>query len=329
MATIDSIEHLIERALTVHKSGELDRAEALYHQVLDLDPECSTVLNLLACLYHQSGNTELAVDLIGRAILLEPERADYYRNAGQICYAAREFGDAVDAFRQAIALGDNSLENYDGAIDALEALGRHAEAKVTVFEKTRIYPAPLGLMRSFPAYTKYAIGEYTYGAPIVKDWHQGSTLVVGKFSSIAENVTILLGGNHPTDWVSSYPFGIIFDEFKEQHYDYAKLTKGDVVIGNDVWIGLNSTILSGVTIGNGAIVAAGSIVTKNIEPYTIVGGNPAKPIKKRFSEDKIAKLLAIEWWNWEIDRIKANLDLILSNNIQDFIDRTERQLDLN
>ena len=155
----------------------------------------------------------------------------------------------------------------------------------------------------------------------MKDWHQGSTLQIGDFCSIAENVTILLGGNHPTDWISSFPFGVVFEEFKERYYQYPKLSKGSVIIGNDVWIGLNTIILSGVTIGDGAIVAAGSVVTKNVEPYAIVGGNPAKLLKKRFSDEAISKLLAIQWWNWEIDKIKENLDLILSDRIDPFIDR--------
>ena len=191
-----------------------------------------------------------------------------------------------------------------------------------MLSKSQIHKFSLPYTRKFNNYTKYTVGKYTYGAPIVKDWHQGTTLKIGDFCSIAENVTILLGGNHPVDWVSSFPFGAIFEEFKGRCGEYPeKMSKGDVIIGNDVWIGLNATILSGITIGDGVIIAANAVVTKNVEPYTIVGGNPAKLIKKRFSDEAISKLLVIKWWNWEIDKIKDNLDLILSDRIETFIDR--------
>ena len=320
-STIHPIDNLIDRALAYHNQGQLSEAEELYQQVLNLDPENCKILNLLGYLYHQIGNPELAIELIGQAIFVDPEQPYFYKTAGQVYFAIRNFEDAVDAFRQAIDLGDRSAENYDALINALEAIDRHQEAAQTIRAKEQIYKFNLPYTRNFPNYTKYSVGKYTYGAPIVKDWHQGSTLQIGDFCSIAENVTILLGGNHPTDWISSFPFGVVFEEFKERYYQYPKLSKGSVIIGNDVWIGLNTIILSGVTIGDGAIVAAGSVVTKNVEPYAIVGGNPAKLLKKRFSDEAISKLLAIQWWNWEIDKIKENLDLILSDRIDPFIDR--------
>ena len=322
MEVIENIDILIDRALSHHRQGQLSEAENLYQQVLDLDPQQAQVLNLLGCLYHQSGNRELAIELISQAIFIEPDRSEFYKNAGQVCYAAREFDDAIEAFQQAIELGDRSADNYDALINSLEANQRYQEAAQVSLAKAEIYKFSLPYTRNFAAYTKYSVGEFTYGAPTVKDWHQGSTIKIGNFSSIAENVTILLGGNHPTNWISSFPFGAVFDGFK--HHSYPQASKGDVIIGNDVWIGLNTTILSGVTIGDGAIIAAGSIVTKDVDPYAIVGGNPAKVIKKRFSDDAIAKLLEIQWWNWEIDKIKNNLDLILSDCINDFIDRHEK-----
>jgi acetyltransferase-like isoleucine patch superfamily enzyme len=318
---IQPIEPLIDKALAYHNNGQLSEAKELYQQVLNIEPGNCKVLNLLGYLYYQAGNNEFAIELIGQAIFIDPGQACFYKTAGQVYFATRDFEDAIDAFKQAIHLGDRTAENYDALINSLEAIDLHDEAVKIILEKEQIHKFVLPYTRNFPNYTKYSIGKYTYGAPIVKDWHQGATLKIGDFCSIAENVTILLGGNHPTDWVSSFPFGIVFDGFKEQYYNYPKLSKGSVIIGNDVWIGLNTTILSGVTIGDGAIVAAGSIITKNVEPYAIVGGNPAKVIKKRFNEEAVSKLLVIRWWNWKIDKIKDNLDLIMSDDINLFIDR--------
>jgi virginiamycin A acetyltransferase len=320
--TIQPIDNLVDVALATHNLGRLAEAEELYLEILHIEPHNCKVLNFLGYLYHQTGNNELAIELITQAILLEPEQAYLYKTAGQVCFANRNFEDASDAFRQAIELGDRSAENYDALVDAFEAIDLHQAAAEVILEKAQIYKFSLPYTRNFSRYTKYSVGKYTYGAPIVKDWHQGTTLEIGDFCSIAENVTILLGGNHPIDWVSSFPFGAIFEEFKGRCSVFPeKMSKGDVIIGNDVWIGLNSTILSGITIGDGAIIAANAVVTKNVEPYTIVGGNPAKLLKKRFSDEAISKLLSIEWWNWEIDKIKDNLDLILSEDIELFIDR--------
>ncbi len=321
-STIQPIDNLIEQGLAAHHLGQICEAEALYQQVIDLDPNNCQAFNLLAYLYHQTGNNELAIDSIAQAIFIDPDRAEFYKTAGQIYFATRNFEEAIDAFRQSIDLGDRTTENYEALINALEAIDCHQEAAETILEKEQIYKFSLPYTRKFSRYTKYSIGKYTYGAPIVKDWHQGSTLRIGDFCSIAENVTILLGGNHPIDWVSSFPFGAIFKEFKGRCARYPeKMTKGDVIIGNDVWIGLNSTILSGITIGDGAIIAANAVVTKNVEPYAIVGGNPAKILKKRFSDEAISKLITIKWWNWEIDKIENNLDLILSEDVELFIDR--------
>ncbi len=144
-------------------------------------------------------------------------------------------------------------------------------------------------------------------------------LTIGKFCSIADNVKIFLGGNHRIDWVSTYPFNVIFEagENIKGHPQSA----GDIVIGNDVWIGEAAMILSGIKIGNGAVVAAGALVTKDIPAYCIAGGNPAKIIRQRFSDDIIAKLESIAWWNWDISKINDNIPLILQNDIDVFISK--------
>lgn len=175
-----------------------------------------------------------------------------------------------------------------------------------------------------PFYTKdilknydYEIGCYTYGNPNVLDWKEGTTLKIGNFCSIAENVKIFLGGNHRIDWVSTYPFSVVEDfHLDAKNIKGHTATKGNVIIGNDVWIGHSATILSGVTIGDGAVVAANSVITKNIGPYEIWAGNPAKLIKKRFSEEIIEKLIFEKWWYWPSEKIKKNIQNL--NNIPEF-----------
>lgn len=158
---------------------------------------------------------------------------------------------------------------------------------------------------------KYKIGDYTYGHPSILFKNGGANLYIGKFCSIAKGVTIFLGGNHRTDWVSTYPFNDLLDYFPEaKDIEGHPATKGDVVIKNDVWIGNGATILSGVSIGDGAVIGAGSVVSKNVGEYEIWAGNPAKLIKKRFNDDKIEELREMKWWDWKIDRVKSELNYL-------------------
>jgi len=168
----------------------------------------------------------------------------------------------------------------------------------------------------------FEIGDYSYGTPTVFP-HLGRKLKIGKFCSIASGVTIHLGGNHRTDLISTYPFAAYVDRFpsakKLRFEDIAAVSKGDVIIGNDVWIGSGATILSGVKIGDGAVVGATAVVTKDVEPYGIVAGNPARIIGKRFDDDTIRKLLEIRWWDWPIEKIDDNLEIICSNRISQML----------
>lgn len=170
-----------------------------------------------------------------------------------------------------------------------------------------------------PGYVCYDIGDWTYGAPNVCEFPDGSTLRIGRFCSIAEGVTILLGGEHRWDWVTTYPFNAVCDDACQ--FKGHPRSKGPVVIGNDVWIGRGATVLSGVTIGDGAVIAAGSMVAKSIPPYAIVGGNPARLLRYRFTEDQIAALLQIRWWDWPIEKIRDSWPLLLSADIRAFIRR--------
>ena len=159
-------------------------------------------------------------------------------------------------------------------------------------------------------------GEYTYGPPpTVRSWNQGTGYSIGRFCSIADGLTIFLGGNHRTDWISTYPFPAFNNDFPEaSHIEGCGATKGNVVIENDVWIGASVTILSGVTIGNGAVVGAHSVVASNVDPYAIVAGNPTRLIRYRFDMQTREKLLKIRWWNWPIEEIRKNVNLLCSAN---------------
>lgn len=184
--------------------------------------------------------------------------------------------------------------------------------RIKAYFKAKKYPF---YMKDNKKYKKFDIGEYTYGRPNV--FGDEATLKIGKFCSLAMNTTIYLGAEHQTKWVTTYPF---FAKFKEAS-GTSNTTKGNVVIGNDVWLADGVLVLSGVSIGDGAVVAARSVVTKDVKPYEIVGGNPAKHIKYRFTEDQIDKLLKIKWWDWEIDKIKSNFELILCDDIDRFINK--------
>lgn len=170
--------------------------------------------------------------------------------------------------------------------------------------------------------TLYIIGEYSYGYPKILHWGEDANLMIGKFCSIADNVTIFLGGNHRVDWVSTYPFNILNDEFPAAiNITGHPSTKGNVIIGNDVWIGQGSTIMSGVKVGDGAVIGACSVVTKDVNPYEIVAGNPAKVVKKRFDDAIISQLIEIAWWNWPIAKINLEVGFLCNNDIENFINR--------
>lgn len=177
---------------------------------------------------------------------------------------------------------------------------------------------PILFTKDFFDHPNYRIGDYSYGRPLVLDWGEGSKLTIGKFCSFAENVTIFLGGNHRTDWISTYPFSVLFNDFPNaKGIEGHPATNGDVVIGNDVWIGRGASILSGITIGDGAVIGANAVVSKDVEPYAIIVGNPGVEIKKRFNPDMINFLLSIKWWDWSIDQINEKIDIILSDRIEE------------
>ncbi len=176
------------------------------------------------------------------------------------------------------------------------------------------------------------IGDYTYYDDFenVENFEKnvkyhfdfvGDKLIVGKFCMIASDVKFIMNGaNHLTDSLTTYPFAIFGNGWENAMDGKSYPQKGDINIGNDVWIGYNATIMAGVTVGDGAIIAANATVVKDVEPYSIVGGNPAKEIKKRFSEETISKLLELEWWNWDIEKITKNIHNLVDNQIDKLIE---------
>ena len=161
---------------------------------------------------------------------------------------------------------------------------------------------------------KFEASNVLYHYPFI-----GDKLIIGKFCAIAKDVRFIMNGaNHKINGASTYPFSIFRNGWEKVLPQPGDLPyKGDTVIGNDVWIGYDSLIMPGIHIRDGAIIASRSVVTKDVEPYSVVGGNPAKLIKKRFPEETIERLLKLKWWDWDIEKITANLEKIVSEDIDD------------
>lgn len=202
----------------------------------------------------------------------------------------------------------------------------------TIPNKNTLFPLDnynrLCFLKNLVKHPNIIIGDYTYYDDFedVANFEKNvrylfefsrDKLIIGKFCQIASGVTFIMnGGNHLVDSISSYPFSIFEAAWGEAMDGKEYPFKGDTVVGNDVWLGYNSTILAGVKISDGVIVAANSTVTKDVEPYTIVGGNPAKAIRKRFDDEPIKKLLELKWWDWDIERITKNINVLTGKDVQ-------------
>ena len=177
--------------------------------------------------------------------------------------------------------------------------------------------------------SRIRVGRFTYGHEdaVVREWGEGATLDIGQFCSLASGITFFLGGNHRHDWITTYPFGHRETEiFTASSGEGHPSTNGNVLIGSDVWIGANATIMSGVSVGDGACIAAHSLVTKNVEPYSIYGGNPAKLIRLRFEQDYIDSLLGLKWWDLPEDVINMIAPILCTEPSLQSIEQIKRLL---
>lgn len=158
------------------------------------------------------------------------------------------------------------------------------------------------------------MGRESYGDPnVLTIGEPDAKVVIGSFCSIADGVTFLLGGGHHTNWVTTCPY--ILGRAAAHH----PLIAGDIVIGHDVWLGRSVTVMEGVTIGTGAVVGAHALVTKDVAPYMIVGGNPIREIRRRFPDPVCDELLASKWWTWSDQILAERLDLLWSPRVDDFL----------
>ncbi len=165
-------------------------------------------------------------------------------------------------------------------------------------------------------------GRHTYGTDNIRVMGDISDIHIGNFCSLAATFTIFVGANHNVDWITTYPFGHINrDIFNASDGHGHPQSKGDVIIGNDVWIGWGVTIMSGVHIGDGAVIGANSHVISNVKPYSVVGGNPAIFYYFRFEENIIKKLLELKWWNLDDESINKIIPVLCSGNYEKLIER--------
>lgn len=201
--------------------------------------------------------------------------------------------------------------------------------------RSKIYPRPhdkqIVYLKDVISNPNIAVGDYTIYNDFVHDprnfernnvlYHypvNGDRLIIGKFCSIACGAKFLFtSGNHSMQSLATYPFPVFFDEWglDAKNIRQAWDNKGDIVIGSDVWIGYEAVIMSGVTIGDGAIIGTRAVVTRDVPPYTIVGGVPARPIRRRFDDATVERLEALRWWDWDAEKIRRCIPAIQSGDL--------------
>lgn len=200
-----------------------------------------------------------------------------------------------------------------------DAIGRPLDALIDRGSRRRERLATEAVEEVLYSDARLSMGRASYGQPLVATFPGDTASVrVGAFCSIGPDVILMDGGDHRVDWVSTFPFRAALD-LPGAYEDGHPRSRGDIEIGNDVWVGRGAKIRSGVKVGDGAVIGAYSIVTRDVRPYAIVVGAPAREVRRRFTDEQVEALLAIAWWDWPMDRIVGSVAQLCDEDIDGFI----------
>jgi acetyltransferase-like isoleucine patch superfamily enzyme len=228
-----------------------------------------------------------------------------------------EAGNAIPGVQATQGRGAAGHGCLTGGLTGLYPFGvREKPVTISVYTKD--------ILADVVAQSGFEIGDHTHGQPAIRGQGEAARLRIGRYCSIADGVTIYLGGNHRTDWVSTYPFNTMARWPDAAGITGHPATRGDVLIGNDVWLGDGCTIMSGVTIGDGAVVGARAMVTRDVAPYAIVAGNPARAVRTRFEPDIVERLLDVAWWTWPDEKVRRFVPLLMGGDIEAFLSAVEK-----
>jgi GT2 family glycosyltransferase/acetyltransferase-like isoleucine patch superfamily enzyme/2-polyprenyl-3-methyl-5-hydroxy-6-metoxy-1,4-benzoquinol methylase/Tfp pilus assembly protein PilF len=293
----------------------------------NLAPDNIDILSVLAKHYIQQEQYDRASLLINQGLSQSPNNVDLLILKGNSAIEQNDFSQAFDIFQEVSIVTPQTLA-LEVTIEQLAAI----TGKKAIPIKKDAGGRPQ--METGSTYTRnvmaddiakygFEIGEFTYGIPVIRWWGENAKLKIGRYCSIAANVKIYLGGNHRHYCVTTYPFASPpmnkdWPNANQRGLPTLPATKGNVVIGHDVWIGDEAMILSGVTVGHGAVIAARTVVTKDVPPYAIVGGNPFKIISYRFSQKEIEMLLEMKWWDWSPAIVNQFVPYLCAENVTDF-----------
>lgn len=293
--TQSALDAILKRANDCHARGDSKMTREFLGLAIELAPDNSDLLAALGSIQYKEKDYMAALANFGKAAALNPKDPNLQIQLGMAHLELKHFKQAEVAFGGALELrpGDPLAAQLSSRVYDLQ--------KKFCDEKLKKYLAGVDFSLEDAVGRGFAtVGRWTYGFPRISWWGERVGLKIGSFCSLATGINIILGGEHNTKQISTFAFTLleyckVFNVGPE--IDTFVHNRGDVVIGNDVWIGAGVTIMSGVKIGHGAVVGAGAVVTKDIPPYAIAVGVPAKPVRRRFSESQIAQLLEVKWWD--------------------------------